>query len=180
MNFTKHQKLFVLVLFVLSIAMLFFPILKVVPVEWDTSSLWIWSPAFFKSFLIVLFALAALYGRNMNTSVKVFMVKCFGFRESEPILNFLFLWMLLSIYVPMLDMVGYLPKFTASLTLSRWFWLQLLILLGALWVAVMEVRNSANKNSQKTKILNIVDEDAQHPRSENKRVVQHLFEEETE
>lgn len=176
-TFTKHQKTFVLVLFALTAAMLLFPVIKVVPVEWSTSSLWIWSPTLFKSFLILALSLAALYGRNINSSVKVFMVKCFGFRESEPILNFMFLWMMLAIYMPILDLVWYLPKFTSSLTLSRGLWIQLLILLVGLAISLREVRKSANKNSQKTKILNISDEDAPQ-RPESKRVVQHLFEEE--
>ena len=44
-------------------------------------------------------------------------------------------------------------------------------------MSVIEFWKSANQNSQKTKILNIVDDDAPK-RTENKRVLQHLFEDE--
>ena len=53
----------------------------------------------------------------------------------------------------------------------------LILLLVGLVISFIEVWNGANKNSQKTKILNIVDEEAPK-KVENKRVLQHLFEDE--
>ena len=53
----------------------------------------------------------------------------------------------------------------------------LILLLIGLILSFIEVWKGANKNSQKTKILNIVDEDAPK-KVENKRAVQHLFEDE--
>ncbi|MBB1557577.1 MAG: hypothetical protein HG439_003775, partial [candidate division SR1 bacterium] len=54
---------------------------------------------------------------------------------------------------------------------------QLIVLVVGLIMSIIEVWKSANQNSQKTKILNIVDDDAPK-RTENKRVLQHLFEDE--
>ena len=62
----------------------------------------------------------------------------------------------------------------------------LILLLIGLILSFIEVWKGANKNSQKTKILNIVDDEPQQPRVdedapkkvENKRAVQHLFEDE--
>lgn len=180
MAFTKHQKTFVLFLFVFTAAVILLPMLSVEPTSDDTSGyhLWIWNLKLFKSFLIMLISLAWLYGRNLHSNVKAFMVKCFGFRESEPILNFMFLWMIVSIYMPMLDIVAFLPTFTGSISLSRGIWVQLLILLVGIIIAIKEVRKAASQNSQKTKILNIVDDEPQQPRVENKRIVQNLFDEE--
>lgn len=180
MAFTKHQKTFVLFLFVFTAAVILLPILSVEPTSDDTSGyhLWIWNLKLFKSFLIMLISLAGLYGRNLHSNVKAFMVKCFGFRESEPILNFMFLWMIVSVYMPMLDIVAFLPTFTGSISLSRGIWVQLLILLVGIIIAIKEVRKAASQNSQKTKILNIVDDEPQQPRVENKRIVQNLFDEE--
>ena len=180
MAFTKHQKTFVLFLFVFTAAVILLPMLSVEPTSDDTSGyhLWIWNLKLFKSFLIMLISLACLYGRNLHSNVKAFMVKCFGFRESEPILNFMFLWMIVSVYMPMLDIVAFLPTFTGSISLSRGIWVQLLILLVGIIIAIKEVRKAASQNSQKTKILNIVDDEPQQPRVENKRIVQNLFDEE--
>lgn len=180
MAFTKHQKTFVLFLFVFTAAVILLPMLSVEPTSDDTSGyhLWIWNLKLFKSFLIMLISLAWLYGRNLHSNIKAFMVKCFGFRESEPILNFMFLWMIVSIYMPMLDIVAFLPTFTGSISLSRGIWVQLLILLVGIIIAIKEVRKAASQNSQKTKILNIVDDEPQQPRVENKRIVQNLFDEE--
>lgn len=180
MAFTKHQKTFVLFLFVFTAAVILLPMLSVEPTSDDTSGyhLWIWNLKLFKSFLIMLISLAWLYGRNLHSNVKAFMVKCFGFRESEPILNFMFLWMIISVYMPLLDIVAFLPTFTGSISLSRGIWVQLLILLVGIIIAIKEVRKAASQNSQKTKILNIVDDEPQQPRVENKRIVQNLFDEE--
>ena len=180
MAFTKHQKTFVLFLFVFTAAVILLPMLSVEPTSDDTSGyhLWIWNLKLFKSFLIMLISLAWLYGRNLHSNVKAFMVKCFGFRESEPILNFMFLWMIVSVYMPMLDIVAFLPTFTGSISLSRGIWVQLLILLVGIIIAIKEVRKAASQNSQKTKILNIVDDEPQQPRVENKRIVQNLFDKE--
>ena len=180
MAFTKHQKTFVLFLFVFTAAVILLPMLSVEPTSDDTSGyhLWIWNLKLFKSFLIMLISLAGLYGRNLHSNIKAFMVKCFGFRESEPILNFMFLWMIVSVYMPMLDIVAFLPTFTGSISLSRGIWVQLLILLVGIIIAIKEVRKAASQNSQKTKILNIVDDEPQQPRVENKRIVQNLFDEE--
>lgn len=180
MAFTKHQKTFVLFLLVFTTAVILLPMLSVEPTSDDTSGyhLWIWNLKLFKSFLIMLISLAWLYGRNLHSNVKAFMVKCFGFRESEPILNFMFLWMIVSVYMPLLDIVAFLPTFTGSISLSRGIWVQLLILLVGIIIAIKEVRKAASQNSQKTKILNIVDDEPQQPRVENKRIVQNLFDEE--
>lgn len=80
--------------------------------------------------------------------------------------------------MPLLDTILAASNQTGTLAVHRGLWTQLLILLGGLGIALVEVRKSANQNSQKTKILNIVDEEAPQSRTEPKRVVQHLFDDE--
>ena len=60
MAFTKHQKTFVLFLFVFTAAVILLPMLSVEPTSDDTSGhhLWIWNLKLFKSFLIMLISLA--------------------------------------------------------------------------------------------------------------------------
>lgn len=179
-NYTKHQKTFVLFLFVLTASLLLFPILTVTPttdLSMNSYSLWIRSPAYFKSFLVIALAVFFLLGRNMHVGFKRFVVRSFGFRETEPVLNFIFLWMIVATYMGILDSVGFVGKYVGAISISRGLWTQLLILVVGLVMGLLDVRKSANLNSQKTKILNIVDEEAPQ-RPENKRVVQHLFEDE--
>ena len=147
-SFTRHQKTFVLFLFVFTAAVVLLPMLSVEPTSDEMSGyhLWIWNFKLFKSFLIMAISLAGLYGRNLHSNVKAFMVKCFGFRESEPILNFMFLWMIVSVYMPILDMAGFLPTFTGAVSLSRGIWFQLLILLVGMIISIKEVRKAAGQN----------------------------------
>lgn len=109
---------------------------------------------------------------------KSFVVKCFWFRETEPVLNFIFLWVIASAYMGILDTLGLVGQQTGSITVSRGLGTQLTILVVGLVISIVDVRKSANQNSQKTKILNIIDEEATPKTKENKRVLQHLFEDE--
>lgn len=70
-----------------------------------------------------------------------------------------------------------LSNTTQTISLARGGKVMLLLLLVGLVISFIEVWKGANKNSQKTKILNIVDDEAPQ-KTENKRVLQHLFDEE--
>lgn len=179
MNYTRHQKAFVLFLFVFAFAVLCFPILKVSSLLPDqgASSIWLFSGIYFKSFLVVLLAFGFLFGWNLDIKFKSLVVKCFGFRETEPVLNFMFLWMIGCVYMGILDTIGLTSQQTGLIALSRGLILHLGLLVIGLGITIVEIRKSANQNSQKTKILNIVDEEAPK-KPENKRVLQHLFDDE--
>lgn len=86
--------------------------------------------------------------------------------------------MIVALYMPLLDTIMAASGQTGTLSIHRGLWFQLLILLIGLAIALVEVRKSANQNSQKTKILNIVDEEPSQTREEPRRVVKNLFDEE--
>ena len=46
----------------------------------------------------------------MNIRFKGFIVNFLGFRESEPMLNFAFLWVIASVFMGILDTVRMLPE----------------------------------------------------------------------
>ena len=55
----------------------------------------------------------------MNIRFKGFIVNFLGFRESEPMLNFAFLWVIASVFMGILDTVRMLPEVTGQITLAR-------------------------------------------------------------
>ena len=54
----------------------------------------------------------------MNTRFKGFVVNYLGFRESEPMLNFIFLWVIASTFMGILDTLGMVAPATQSASLA--------------------------------------------------------------
>jgi apolipoprotein N-acyltransferase len=124
--------------------------------------------------IVVFSSMLFLLWWNMNTRFKWFVVNFLGFRESEPMLNFLFLWVIASAFMWILDTLRMLWSVTQSASLTLWGYLMLILLLIWIIISFIEVRKWANKNSQRTKILNIVDDEAPQKKSDEK-AIQHLF-----
>ena len=169
---------------VFAFALVAFPLVKIAPVlvskngqptmadASDAQSIYLLGKTYFRSMLIIFSSLIFLLWWNMNIRFKGFIVNFLGFRESEPMLNFAFLWVIASVFMGILDTLGMLPEVTGQITLARGGKVMLILLLIGL------VRKGASKNSQKTKILNIVDDEAPSKRGDGKRVLQHLFDDE--
>ena len=83
-------------------------------------------------------------------------------------LNFAFLWVIASVFMGILDTVRMLPEVTGQITLARGGNVMLILLLIGLVLSFIEVWKGASKNSQKTKILNIVDDEAPSKRGDGK------------
>lgn len=178
-NYTKNQKVFTLFLLIFAFVLVCFPLVKIKGLtdNESTKTIWFLGTTYFKSMVIVFSSMLFLLGWNMNTRFKGFIVNFLGFRESEPMLNFAFLWIIASAFMGITDTLGMLNDITERISLAWWGKFMLILLLIGLILSFIEVWKGANKNSQKTKILNIVDEDAPK-KVENKRAVQHLFEDE--
>lgn len=178
-NYTKNQKVFTLFLLIFAFMLVCFPLVKIKGLtdNESTKTIWFLGTTYFKSMVIVFSSMLFLLGWNMNTRFKGFIVNFLGFRESEPMLNFAFLWIIASAFMGITDTLGMLNDITERISLAWWGKFMLILLLVGLILSFIEVWKGANKNSQKTKILNIVDEDAPK-KVENKRAVQHLFEDE--
>lgn len=178
-NYTKNQKVFTLFLLIFAFVLVCFPLVKIKGLtdNESTKTIWFLWTTYFKSMVIVFSSMLFLLGWNMNTRFKGFIVNFLGFRESEPMLNFAFLWIIASAFMGITDTLGMLNDITERISLAWWGKFMLILLLVGLILSFIEVWKGANKNSQKTKILNIVDEDAPK-KVENKRAVQHLFEDE--
>lgn len=177
-NYTKNQKVFTLFLLVFAFVLVFFPLVKISAIGNEAGqTIRLLGKSYFKSMVIIFSSMIFLLGWNINMRFKGFVVNFLGFRESEPMLNFAFLWVIASAFMGILDTLGILETTTQRISLARGGKLMLILILVGLVISFIEVWKGANKNSQKTKILNIVDEEAPK-KTENKRVLQHLFEDE--
>ena len=174
-NYTKNQKIFSIFLIIFSIVLFCFPIAKVTTIDpYGKELFWFIGKTFFPTMIVVFSSMLFLLWCNMNTRFKWFVVNFLGFRESEPMLNFLFLWVIASAFMWILDTLRMLWSVTQSASLTLWGYLMLILLLIWIIISFIEVRKWANKNSQRTKILNIVDDEAPQKKSDEK-TIQHLF-----
>jgi hypothetical protein len=136
--------------------------------------------------IIVLLSMLFLLWWNMNTQFKGFVVNFLGFRESEPMLNFIFLWVIAWNFLGIMDSIGLVvPAVTERVSLAWGGWLILWLLLIGIIISFIEVWKWADKNSQRTKVVTIVDNNEDEEEApkipehhNNKRVLKHLFDEE--
>lgn len=178
-NYTKAQKFFTLFLFVFAFVLVAFPLVTVKGLgSSDGQTLWLLGKTYFKSMIIIFSSMIFLIGWNTNVQFKAFIVKFLGFRENEPILNFAFLWIITSTFMGILDTIGLLPTVTDRISLAWGGKIMLILLLIGLVLSFIDVVKSANKNSQRTKIINLVDEEMIKTPVENQKRIQHLFEDE--
>ena len=182
-NYTKNQKLFTIFLLIFAVALVICPIAKVTSLEstGGTEYFWFIGKTYFKSMIIVLLSMLFLVWWNMNTRFKGFVVNFLWFRESEPMLNFIFLWVIASNFLWIMDAIGMVvPAVTDRASLAWWGRLILLLLLVGIIISFIEVWKWADKNSQRTKVVTIVDDDEEAPKKPewNKRILKHLFDDE--
>ena len=180
-NYTKNQKAFTIFLFVFTVVLLICPLAKLESSNLNGSAehFWFIGTTFFRSMIIVFASMIFLLWWNINTRFKGFVVNFLGFRESEPMLNFIFLWVIASTFMGILDTLGMVAPVTQSASLAWGGWLMLILLVIGIIISFIEVWKGADKNSQRTKVLNIVDEEAPK-KPESKRVLKHLFDVEEE
>lgn len=93
-------------------------------------------------------------------------------------LNFIFLWVIASAFMGILDTLNVITDVAGTVSFTRWGWLMLFLLLVGLVISFVEVWKGASKNSQRTKILNIADDEAPKKQEAWKKMLQHLFEDE--
>ncbi len=159
-RFTKHQKIFVLYLWALSFFLVVLPLIKISPVNDVSRSVWLLNWHLFKSLLIILVSVAVLLSRNMSFKFKNFVIWYFGFKENDSLFNFGFLWIIATAFLGIGDAIGVVGTSTQTIKLSwSYYFIQLFLLLG-LVLTLVSVLKHAKENANKTKIVNVVDEDA--------------------
>ncbi len=168
-RFTKHQKIFVLYLWALTFFLVVLPLIKISPVNDVAHSVRLLNGHLFKSLIIILASVIVLLSRNMSFKFKNFIIGYFGFKENDSLFNFWFLWVIATAFLGIGDAINVVGTSTQTIKLSwSYYFIQLFLLLG-LVLTLVSVLKHAKENSNKTKIVNVVDEDAmkevQHQKS---------------
>lgn len=168
-NYKNTKKRFVLYLIGLTIVLLCFSVLKV----WDTSyrMLNFSHPSAF----IVLLSLIGLFCWNLSTSFKNWITRLCALREDEPLVDFGFLWMIVCVFMGIIDMVPIVHEAYGKVEIG-WnaLFVWLVLLAGLVW-SFVSVWKVSSKSSKKTKILNIVEENHTKSDSQKPTKVTHLF-----
>lgn len=168
-RFTKHQKIFVLYLWALAFFLVILPLIKISPVNDISHSVWLFNGHLFKTLLIIFVSVAVLLSRNMSFKFKNFIIWYFGFKENDSLFNFGFLWIIATAFLGIGDAISVVGTSTQTIKLTwSYYFIQLFLLLG-LVLTLVSVLKHAKENANKTKIVNVVDEDAikdiQHKKS---------------
>jgi len=105
----------------------------------------------------------------MSFQFKNFIIWYFWFKENDSLFNFWFLWIIATAFLGVGDAISVVGISTQTIQLTwSYYFIQLFILLG-LVLTLVSVLKHAKENANKTKIVNIVDEDAikgiQHKKS---------------
>ena len=173
-NYKNTKKWFVLYLAILTFCLFAFPI-----VEANWSKWWfLFSWMLWKSSLVILIALVWLFCRNLSISFKSWITKLCALREDEPLVDFLLIWIIVSVFMWVMDWAGIALESGVtqkiSLLSGRVAIDGLLLLWWLVW-SFLSLRKISSKSNRKTRIVNIVEEN--HPKSEPQRArqVTHLF-----
>lgn len=96
----------------------------------------------------------------MSFKFKNFVIGYFGFKENDSLFNFGFLWIIATAFLGIGDAIGVVGTSTQTIKVSwAYYFIQLFLLLW-LVLTLMSVLKHAKENANKTKIVNVVDEDA--------------------
>ena len=174
-NYKNTKKSFVLYLAVLTFFLLVFPIVKVAVLKDSWWSFWLWD--FWKSLFVILIALVGLFCWNLSISFKNWATKLFALRDDEPLVDFLLLWVVVSVFMWIMDgaSVSSMSWVSDRVSLTSWAIIDCLLLLGWLVRSFVSLLKIYNKWSKKTRIVNVVEENHSAVESKKSAQVTHLF-----
>ena len=174
LNYKNTKKWFVLYLVVLTFCLFVFPVIRAN----GDGVRFLFSGMLWKSGLVMLIAVVGLFLWNLSISFKGWITKLCALREDEPLVDFVLLWIIVSVFMWVLDWANIA---TAS-GVTQKIWIingrvlidGLLLLWWLVW-SFISLRKMWQKSNKRTKIVNIVEEN--HSRSESQRSnqVTHLF-----
>lgn len=113
----------------------------------------------------------------MSFKFKNFVIGYFGFKENDSLFNFGFLWIIATAFLGIGDAISVVGTSTQTIKLTwSYYFIQLFLLLG-LVLTLVSVLKHVKENANKTKIVNVVDEDAMKD-IQHKKSFKGLFDEE--
>lgn len=173
-NYKNTKKWFVLYLVILAFCLFFFPVIKA-----DKTVVWfLFSWMLWKSWLVMLIAMVGLFLWNLSISFKGWITKLCALREDEPLLDFVLLWIIASVFMWVLDWanIAMASGVTQKVGLLSWqVAIDGLLLLWWLVWSFVSLRKMSQKSNKRANIVNIVEEQHQRVESQRANQVTHLF-----
>lgn len=174
LNYKNTKKWFVLYLGVLAFCLFLFPIINAN----GNGVRFLLSWMLWKSGFVMLIAMVGLFMWNLSISFKWWITKLCALREDEPLVDFVLLWIIVSVFMWVLDWanVATASGVTQKIWIINW---QLIIdgLLLLWWLirSFVSLRKMWQKSSRRTRIVNIVEENHQKIEPQKSNQNTHLF-----
>ncbi len=172
-NFDWSKRILFLLLTIVSLLLIFFPILRITTSWDDGMSVRLISGSFFGLAILTLLLLLVLRWRNFHHGIRQFIHVVFGFKDNDHLLNF---WLALTIVSSLLwvgNAIGVTSVVTSSISTTVWYNIALILLFVFLFYSLYLMLQEA-RLLNKTRFMNIIKRDDSD--SEEKQSVQSLFE----
>ena len=174
LNYKNTKKWFVLYLAVLAFCLFLFPV-----VDANGNGVrFLFSWMLWKSWLVMLLAMFGLFLWNLSISFKGWITKLCALREDETLVDFILLWVVVSVFMWALDWanIAMMSGVTQKVWILNWqVAIDGLLLLWWLVWSFISLRKMSQKSNKRTKIVNIVEENHQKPESQRTSQNTHLF-----
>ena len=174
LNYKNTKKWFVLYLAVLAFCLFLFPVVDAN----GTGVRFLLSWMLWKSWLVMLLAMIGLFLWNLSISFKGWITKLCALREDEPLVDFILLWVVVSVFMWVLDWanIAMMSGVTQKVWILNWqVAIDGLLLLWWLVWSFISLRKMSQKSNKRTKIVNIVEENHQKPEPQRSSQNTHLF-----
>ena len=174
LNYRNTKKWFVLYLAILAFCLFLFPVVDAN----GTGVRFLLSGMLWKSGIVMLLAMIGLFLWNLSISFKGWITKLCALREDEPLVDFVLLWIIVSVFMWVLDWANI--AMNSGVTQKIWIMngqvlLDGLLLLWWLVWSFISLRKMWQKSNKRTKIVNVVEENHQKPEPQKSNQVTHLF-----
>ena len=178
-RFDLREKVFLVYLLVLFTVLLLFPIITITSLRWwaNTTRFWIWNTEYLGTMLVVLLSLVVLFWWNLSVKFKNLFSTYFGWKENDSLINFLFLFIIITVFLSIKNTVNIASKATSTISFTNWWILILILLLLGIVFTLVSVVKWAQQTWKKAKIINIVDEDHNQLESTKDEIKKWLFNE---
>lgn len=177
-RFNLREKVFLVYLLILVIFLLTTPIITISSLRWGATSknFWIfWSWEYIWTMFIILLSLIVLIWWNVSVKFKNLFSMYFGWKENDSLINFLFLFIIITAFLSIKNTVNIASSATSTISFTWWWVFVLVLLLIGIWITLVSVIKWAQKTWKKTKIINIVDEDHNQSESTKDEIKKWLF-----
>jgi len=174
LNYRNTKKWFVLYLAVLAFCLFLFPVVNAN----GNGVRFLLSGMLWKSGLVMLIPMVGLFLWNLSISFKGWITKLCALREDEPLVDFVLLWIIVSVFMWVLDWanISMASGVTQKISIiNGQVAIDGLLLLWWLVWSFISLRKMSQKSNKRTKIVNIVEENHQKSEPQRSSQVTHLF-----